>query len=99
MLMIDAEQCQSMIEVRAGVDAIDDEVVRLLGARFRFMEAAARIKPNREDVRDEARKATVLDRAQRAAQAAGVPQELILQLYDLLIEGSIAYELEAFDAR
>ena len=97
--MIAPEDCRSMIEVRAGVDEIDEEIVRLLGVRFRFMEAAARIKPSREDVRDEQRKTAVIDHVRQCASAAGVPLELAVQLYDMLIEGSIAYEFERFDAR
>jgi len=45
------------------------------------------------------RKAAVIDHVRRAAAAAGVPTELAANLYDMLIEGSIAYELEKFDAR
>ena len=46
-----------MTQVRAGVDRLDREIVALLAERFRYMEAAARIKPDRNEVRDEARKA------------------------------------------
>ena len=34
-----------MVDVRAGVDALDRQIVALIGERFRFMDAAARIKP------------------------------------------------------
>ena len=97
--MIAPDNCRSMDEVRAGIDGIDEEIVRLLGVRFRFMDAAARIKLNRQDVRDEERKAAIIDHVARSAGAAGVPVELIVQLYDMLIEGSIAYEFDKFDAR
>lgn len=95
--MIAPEHCRSMTEVRTGVDEIDEEIVRLLGVRFRLMEAAARIKPRREDVRDEERKAAVIEHVRQCAGAAGVPMELAVRLYDMLIEGSIAYEFERFD--
>ncbi|MFQ3665851.1 MAG: chorismate mutase, partial [Sphingomonadaceae bacterium] len=36
-----------MAEVRLGVDAIDRALVALLAERFRFMDAAARIKQDR----------------------------------------------------
>jgi chorismate mutase len=49
-----------MAEVRHGVDRLDEEIVRLIGERFRYMDAAARIKPERGAVRDEGRKAQVL---------------------------------------
>jgi len=42
------EDCQTMIDVREGVDAIDRELVQLLVTRQAYMHAAARIKPNRE---------------------------------------------------
>jgi isochorismate pyruvate lyase len=96
--MIEPEQCRTMSEVRAGVDAIDDEIVRLLGRRFRLMEAAARIKQDREAVRDEQRKAAVIERVRRAADQAGSPSGLVADLYEQLIEGSIAYEFHIFDA-
>ncbi len=86
-----------MSQVRAGVDAVDDEIVRLLARRFRFMDAAARIKPDRAEIRDERRKAEVIERVRVQARDAGIPDDLIAQLYDLLIESSIAYEYEKFD--
>jgi isochorismate pyruvate lyase len=97
--MINPEQCQTMAEVRNGIDALDEEIVGLLVTRFRFIEAAARIKPRREDVRDETRKAEVVERARVAALKAGIPEGLIAQLYEVLVEGSITHEFARFDAR
>ena len=93
------EACTSMADVRAGVDALDADLARLLGQRFAYMRAAARIKPERHLVRDEARKAQVIANAQRAARAANWPEDIAAQLWDVLVEASIAYELAAFDAR
>ena len=70
--MILPEDCQTMIDVRSGVDTVDRQIVDLLAIRFRFMTAAARIKQDRDTVRDEARKAQVIDNAKAAAQAAGI---------------------------
>jgi isochorismate pyruvate lyase len=97
--MIEAEDCRTMAEVRAGVDALDDRIVTLLGKRMRFMEAAARIKEHRGEVRDEVRKMAVVDHAVEVAEREGFPPELVRRLYDMLVEGSIAYEYERFDAR
>ncbi|MEY3985642.1 MAG: hypothetical protein RLZ59_1087 [Pseudomonadota bacterium] len=93
------EACTSMADVRAGVDALDADLARLLGQRFAYMRAAARIKPERHLVRDEARKAQVIANAQRAARAANWPEDIAAQLWEVLVEASIAYELAAFDAR
>jgi isochorismate pyruvate lyase len=90
--------CATMAEVRQGVDALDSEIVERLAERFRYMEAAARIKPDREAVRDEARKAEVLGKVRAQAASAGAPGEPVVELYEALVESSIAYEFERFDA-
>src|SRR3990167_5067944 len=59
------EECETMIDVRAGVDQVDRELVALLVRRVGYMDAAARIKSDRSSVRDEARKAEVLDNVAR----------------------------------
>ncbi len=94
---MDPERCTSMAEVRAGVDAVDREIVRLIARRFGYMDAAARIKPDRSAVRDEWRKADVKAKVDAAAAEAGVDRALMSRLYEDLIETSIAYELEVFD--
>ena len=97
--MIDPDACTTMAEVRAGVDAVDRDLVALLGRRFRYMRAAARIKPDRGAVRDEPRKAAVIANARAAAATAGVPDAVTAALWEMLVEASIAYELDMFDAR
>ena len=94
---IDPQACQTMAEVRAGVDAVDRALIALLARRFGYMDAAARIKPERGMVRDEARKAQVVENAKAGAAAAGIPVEPIGALWDQLVEASIAYEFEVYD--
>ena len=96
MTILPGSQCTNMAEVRAGVDR---ELVVLLRRRFDYMDAAARIKPERGAVRDEARKAQVIANARAAAEAAGIPGAAVADLWDRLVEASIAYEFEAFDRR
>ena len=93
----DPADCATMTEVRAGVDDVDRQVVALLQRRFGYMEAAARIKPDRSAVRDEWRKADVLAKVDAAAAESGVDRALLARLYEDLIETSIAYELDQFD--
>jgi isochorismate pyruvate lyase len=69
----------------------------MLARRFGYMNAAARIKPNRSDVRDEARKAQVIANASAAAAAAGLPEGLAETLWEALVEASIAHELDRWD--
>ncbi|HEX9963535.1 MAG TPA: chorismate mutase [Allosphingosinicella sp.] len=90
--------CATMAEVRHGVDRLDEEIVGLIGERFRYMDAAARIKPDRDAVRDDGRKAQVLANVARLALEHDVPSEAAAELYERLVEASIAYELDRFDS-
>lgn len=91
------EDCGTMTEVRDGVDATDRELMALLDRRFGYMRAAARIKPDRGAVRDEARKTQVIENAVADAALRGIPAEKIAQIWEVLVESSIAYELEEWD--
>ena len=91
------DACETMIDVRAGVDATDRELVALLERRFGYMRAAARIKPTREAVRDEERKASVIAAAVAEAEVRNIPGEVIGDIWERLVEGSIAYEFDEWD--
>jgi len=91
------EQCTTMAEVRSGVDDVDRRIVALIARRFGYMDAAARIKPDRAAVRDEWRKADVKAKVDAAAVEAGIDRALMSRLYEDLIETSIAHEFNEFD--
>lgn len=97
--MLPPDACTTMAQVRGGVDALDRQLVALLATRFGYMRAAARIKTDRGQVRDEGRKAQVIAQACAAAEALGLPGDVIATLWEELVEASIAYELQHWDAR
>ena len=92
-----ADDCTTMRQVRDGVDAVDRAIMELLEQRFDYMRAAARIKQARETVRDEARKAEVIAAVRSDAQTRGLPTEKIEEIWDLLVETSIAFEFDEWD--
>ena len=91
------DDCETMNQVRAGVDATDRELMALLDRRFAYMRAAARIKADRTSVRDEARKAQVIAAAVADAEARALPANAIGALWERLVEASIAYEFAEWD--
>lgn len=91
------EDCTTMSEVRAGVDATDRALMALLDRRFGYMRAAARIKTDRNAVRDEARKTEVIVNARRDAQQRGLPAAALAEIWNDLVEASIAYEMDNWD--
>lgn len=94
---LDPAQCTTMAEVRAGVDELDRRIVALLQRRFGYMNAAARIKPDRAAVRDEGRKADVHAKVAAEAERLGLPTKRLCAVWEELMEQSIAYEFERFD--
>jgi isochorismate pyruvate lyase len=92
------EDCQTMAEVRAGVDALDRELVALLAVRQRYMDAAARLKPARDQVYDAARIEDVVAKVKAAARDADLSQAIAEPVWRLLIDRSIAHELETWDS-
>lgn len=91
------EDCTTMTEVRTGVDATDRELMALLDRRFGYMRAAARIKTDRNTVRDEGRKADVIANARRDAAERGLPADGLAALWNDLVELSIAFETTEWD--
>lgn len=91
------EDCMTMAQVREGVDALDRELVALIARRARYMEAAARIKPNRDVVRDEWRIEDVVSKVKAEAERVGLSLDIAEPVWRELVERSIAYEFEIWD--
>ena len=91
------EECETMGDVRAGVDATDRELMALLDRRFGYMRAAARIKDTRGAVRDEERKSAVIEAVRADAAARGLPADALADIWEQLVEASIAHELAEWD--
>jgi isochorismate pyruvate lyase len=86
-----------MAEVRAGVDALDRRLVALLAIRQGYMEAAARIKPDRDKVYDAARIEDVVSKVKATAHGAGLSEAIAEPVWRTLIDRCIAHELEQWD--
>jgi isochorismate pyruvate lyase len=94
---VDPSDCQSMTEVRQGVDALDRALVALLAERQRYMEAAARIKPDRDAVHDDARIEDVVTKVLAAAQVHHLSPDIAEPVWRTLIDRCIAHEFGVFD--
>ena len=91
------ESAVTMAEVRAGVDALDRALVALIAERQRYMDAAARIKPDRDAVHDDWRINDVLAKVRAAAEAEGLSWALAEPVWRTMIDRCIAHEFEVFD--
>ena len=89
--------CQTMADVRQGVDALDRALVQLLTERQGFMDAAARIKADRSKVFDRARIEDVVDKVKAAARETGLSEAIAEPVWRTLIDRCIAYEYDSWD--
>ena len=95
---LDPDDCKTMLDVRAGVDEIDRMLVALITRRQGYMDAAARIKPNRNVVRDEARIQQVLDNVKAEAEKHGLSWTIAEPVWREMMERCIAHEFDVWDA-
>jgi isochorismate pyruvate lyase len=91
-----AQDCTTMAEVRHEIDRLDRILVGLLAERQSYMDAAARIKPQASDVRDQARIHDVMAKVLAEAQRAGLSPAIAGPVWQVLIDRCIAYEARAF---
>ncbi len=89
-------QCETMEEVRAGVDAIDRILVSLLTRRQAYMEAAARIKPELTDVRVPWRIEEVVQNVLAESAKTGLSPRIAERVWRLLVEECIQHEQETW---
>lgn len=94
----DPEACETMIDVRAGVDEIDRLLVALIARRQGYMDAAARIKPSRDVVRDEVRINQVLANVKAEAERQSLSWAIAEPVWREMMERCIAHEFDVWDA-
>ncbi|WP_283177276.1 chorismate mutase [Gemmobacter sp. 24YEA27] len=87
------EDCSTMAEIRAGIDALDQELVRLFALRARFIDRAASIKAGVDlPARIPSRVEEVVANVRAHAAREGLPPDLVEKLWRRLIDWSIARE-------
>ena len=91
------ENCNTMAEVRQGVDALDRELVSLLVKRQAYMTAAGRIKNDRDAVYDAERIEDVVSKVLVEARKQGLSEDIAEQVWRKLIERCIAFEFGEWD--
>jgi len=96
-MSIDPNKCKTMQDVRKGVDALDRELVRLLVQRQGYMDAAARIKQDRNTVHDAERIEDVVSKVVAESRKQGLSPDIAEPVWRKLIERCIKHELDAWD--
>ena len=92
----DATAAASLSEIRAAIDAVDREIVRLLAERLRHTRDAARFKTDEGEVEAPKRVEEVVAKVKARAAERGVPAEIVEPVYRALIAASIEDQRRLF---
>ena len=87
------EECASIEDVRLGIDALDREVIALIGRRARYVEAAARFKIGESSVRAPERRKAMLEARRQWAEEEGLSPEVIEAVYETLVTYFVDHEM------
>jgi isochorismate pyruvate lyase len=91
----DIHDCANLDELRAHIDRLDREIVKLLAQRGKYVVQAARFKKTTADVHAPARVEQVVANVRKYAVEYGAPSDVVERGYRVLIEGFTEKELEA----
>ncbi len=92
------EECASLEDVRQAIDALDREIVGLIGSRSRYVERAARFKTSESGVRAPERQRAMLEERRRWAQEEGLDPDAIEDLFKGLISFFIRREMRDWES-
>jgi isochorismate pyruvate lyase len=88
------EDCANIEDVRENIDALDREIVTLIGRRAQYVTFAARFKTDEESVRAPERQKAMLDARRRWAEEEGLDPDVVENVYRTLVDYFIQRELQ-----
>lgn len=98
--MIPPEDCRTMADLRAQIDALDARLVATLAARARYIDRAAELKPGEGlPARIGPRIDEVIVKVRACAEETGLDPDLVERIWRELIEWSIRREEAAMGQR
>ena len=89
-------QFENMEELREEIDLLDNELIGLFAKRFKFIEDAALIKNDINEIRDNARIEKIVSRVRNLAKTNNLSEDIIEELWRFIIELSIKHEKQMF---
>ena len=93
-----AETAASMTDVRYEIDRIDRLLVEIIAERQSFMDAAARIKGDRNIVHYRGRIEDVVAKVKAECPKHGLSPAIAEPVWRTMIDRCIAYEFASYDA-
>ena len=87
-------ECETMDEVRAEIDRVDQALVDLLSERWTYVDRAWFFKRSPEEASVPWRNRDVIQKVKARAETSGMPPEMAEALWRMIIGWGIQYEEE-----
>ena len=88
---------KNMDELRKELDLLDNDLIKLVSKRFKFIEEAAIIKDDVSKIRDNDRIENIIKRLRALAKDNDISPDIVEKLWRFIIELSIELETEIFN--
>ncbi len=90
------KECHSLDEVRKEIDKIDEEIVKLISLRSKYVKQAAKFKESVEEIKSNERIDDVLNHVRHLAATLGISPNLVADIFKILIDKMVEMEIEEF---
>lgn len=88
--------CSSLEEVRANIDRVDDEIIKLIAERGGYVAQAAAFKKDENSVKAPARVEQVIEKVRGKAGQYGADPDMVEALYREMISRFVNAEMNEF---
>jgi len=89
-------KCNSLEEVRAAIDLLDDQIVELIAKRNSYIKQAANFKNTVDEVKTQDRIDYVVQKARAKALEYNLSPNLVEELYRVMIDEMVESEIAEF---
>jgi isochorismate pyruvate lyase len=97
--MITFKQCDNIRDLRDSVNAIDQEIIRLLGERVRYSGNAVQFKSGEDHIRNPEHIVEFFAQRRAWAERCDVDTQVIDDLYKIITANSMGIQLKLWAAR
>ncbi|MCE2573058.1 isochorismate lyase [Motilimonas eburnea] len=88
------EACESLNDIRIGIDSLDKEIVQILAKRMGYVKAAAQFKPDEQSIPAPERVVVMLQDRKKWAEQAGLSAEYVERLFTDIIDWYINQQIK-----
>ncbi|MGB5965610.1 MAG: chorismate mutase [Sulfurimonadaceae bacterium] len=93
---MELKECKTLEEVRTEIDALDDQIVELIGARNSYIKQAARFKDTIDEVKAPERINEIMTKVRHKALTLGMSPNLLEEIYTIMINEMVESEIAEF---